>query len=103
MGKTKYDGVVEAVHYGEDGLIDWVRVYRRRGSTFSDRLLMKRDEFIQELKSRRKYFSGKRLTYLASTFEISEEVRLLEQDDREFIVIGDSQAEKDRLRGVPVI
>jgi hypothetical protein len=103
MGKTKFDGVVGAVHYAPDGQVDWVRVYQRRGPTFSDRVLLKRDRFIQELKAGLVYYSGKRQRLLASTFELGEQVRLDSQDGQEILRIGDAQGEKDRLQGVPII
>jgi hypothetical protein len=103
MGKTKFDGVVESVHYNPEGQVKWVRVYRRRGPTFSDRLLMNRDEFIRELKSGRRYFSGKRIALQASTFDLGEQVSLLQRDGSEYIVIGEQSSEKDFLKGVPII
>jgi hypothetical protein len=103
MAKIKYDGVVESVHYEPDGKIKWVRVYQRRGPTFSDRVLLQRGDFINQLKAGKKYYSGKRITYHAGTFDVFEPVRLLEKDGNEIVVIGDEQTETDRLEGVPII
>lgn len=103
MAKTKYDGVVESVHYQPDGEINWVRVYQRRGPTFSDRILLKRADFITQLKAGRKYYSGKRIPLQASTFDIFEPIRLVEKDGRDIIVIGDEEEEHDKLKGVPII
>jgi hypothetical protein len=103
MAKIKYDGVVESVHYDPDGTINWVRVYQRRGPTFSDRMLLKRDDFINQLKGGKKYYSGKRIPFQGGTFEVFEPVRLLEKDGQEIVVIGEKDAEHDRLEGVPII
>jgi hypothetical protein len=103
MAKKKFDGVVESVHYNPDGSINWVRVYQRRGPTFSDRVILKREDFIQQLKAGRKYYSGKRTPLMAGTFEIFEPVRLEEKDGKEIVIIGDEQSEHDKLSGVPII
>lgn len=103
MGKIKYDGVVEAVHYDSEGQVVWVRVYRRRGPTFSDRILLDRNEFIKELKAGRRYYSGKRIPLKASTFELGRPVKLIEQNGKEILAIGDRQPEGDCLDGVPII
>ena len=52
MGRQKYDGVVEAVRYAPDGNLSIARVYERRGSTFSDYILLSRAELIRRIKSR---------------------------------------------------
>jgi hypothetical protein len=103
MGKTKFDGVVEAVHYDAGGQVDWVRVFQRRGPTFSDRVILKRDSFIRELKAGMSYYSGKRIPLMAGTFDLADPVRLVERDGKEILLIGDGQPEKDNLAGVPII
>ena len=50
MAKINYDGVLEAAHFKPDGQLDWVRVYVRRGPIFSDRILLSRQAFIEQLK-----------------------------------------------------
>lgn len=103
MARQKYDGVVEAVHYKPDGQVDWVRTYLRRGPTFTDRVLLDRQNLVEHLKSGKTFFVGKRVPQLASTFEISQPVRLIRQGDRDILVTGETQADQDRLDGVPVI
>jgi hypothetical protein len=73
----KYDGVVEAVRYDADGRVDVVRIYERRGPTWSDRIIIKRDELVKRIKAGKKYFSGTRKTGLAGTFEVAAELRLV--------------------------
>ena len=103
MAKIKYDGVVEAVRYKPDGEIDWVRAYERRGPTFSDYRLIDREALIKRLKSGKRYVVGKRIRYLASTFEVSSPLRLVDKGSQEIIVTGDVAANQDRLDGVPLI
>ena len=99
MEKQKFDGVVEAAHFSKEGRLIWVRAYERRGATFSDRVLISRQELVQRLKSGRKFVTGKRLPLLSSTFETSQSLRLV----GEYVVAGESHSEIDFLEGVPVI
>jgi hypothetical protein len=96
-----YDGVVEAVHWTTSGRIEWVRVYERRGPTWSDRVLLDRDTLVERLKSGKKFVTGKRIVKMASEFEVSEEVELRETGKGEVIVSGETKVEKDWLEGVP--
>lgn len=103
MAKQKYDGVVEAVHYKPDGQVDWVRVFERRGSIFSDWLILNRDQFVQRLKAGKKFMVGVRVSQLAGTFEVTKPVKLLDGRNKQVLVSGDFQAEQDCLEGVPRI
>jgi hypothetical protein len=103
MARKKYDGVVEAVHYKPDGQIGWVRTYLRRGPTFSDYILLDRQTLIEHLKAGKRYLVGERVPQLASTFEVSEPLRVVQKDGKEIVVTGDLQADKDDLKGVPLI
>jgi hypothetical protein len=103
MAKAKFDGVVEAVHYRPDGRVDWVRTYLRRGPTFSDHILLDRQTLVEHLKAGKRYLVGERLPLVASTFKVDQPLRLLEKNGQEILVTGDTQADRDRLEGVPVI
>ena len=103
MAKVKFDGVVEAVHYTSHGEVEWVRAYERRGPTFSDHVLIGRDAFIQKLTSGKKFLVGERIPYKASTFETTDEIRVIKMDGKEILVSGDGQSKHDHLKGVPVI
>ncbi len=103
MAKPKYDGVVDAVHYNPDGQIDWVRAYERRGVIFSDHKLIEREEFIQLINSGKNYVAGKRVPYLAGTFEVSQPVRVIDAAGEKKLVIGNQSVEHDCLEGVPII
>jgi hypothetical protein len=103
MAKTKFDGIVEAVHYNPDGSVKWVRAYIRRGPTFSDIVLLDRQTLAEQLKSGKRIMAGRRITLQASTFEVTKPLRLIQQDHQELLVTGDSTSNKDCLEGVPVI
>ena len=103
MGKLKIDGVIEGVRFKPNGEVEWVRAYERRGATYSDHLLLKREVLIQKLKSGKKFMAGSRTPLLASTFEVTSPVRLIKAGERDILVTGDLQSSQDRLEGIPVI
>jgi hypothetical protein len=80
-----------------------VRAYDRRGSTFSERLLLDRDTLVHRLKHGKRYVSGKRVPYLGSTFEVGEDLQLAAHNGLDLLVVGQGHAEKDDLKGVPLI
>jgi hypothetical protein len=98
----KYDGVVEAVRYNADGQIDLVRVYERRGPTWSDWVLMRRDVLIERMKSGKKFYAGTRKVHMAGTFELTAELRLAGKSGEEVVVTRSSSSDCDRLDGVPI-
>jgi hypothetical protein len=103
MARSKYDGVIEAVHFKKDGDIDWVRAFLRRGPTWSDWILLNRDELVDHLKSGKRFVTGKRIEYLGTTFEPIESINLIEKNHQNVIVTGETQSEVDRLDGVPIL
>ncbi len=102
MAKLKFDGVIEAVRYTPDGKIGVVRAYERRGSTFSDRVLIQREMLVERLKKGQKFFTGQRKEFWASTFEVGKSVRLVGNKDQEFVTTDDTQTNRDLLEEVPV-
>jgi hypothetical protein len=97
----KFDGVIEAVRY-KNGQIVIVRAFERRGTAFSDRVLLDRKEFLERLKKGQKYVVGKRRELLAGTFEVQEKsVQVLEQNGRE-IISTRTDADHDELEQAPV-
>jgi hypothetical protein len=97
MAKSKFDGVIEAVRYTEDGKIDLVRAYERRGAAFSDRILLKRVQLVERLQKGEKFVTGERKEFLAGTFEIVKSVCL----NGDVISTGDG-ANHDLLEDVPI-
>lgn len=103
MNINKYDGVIEAVHYNKDGQVEWVRAYERRGPAFSDIVILDRKALISQLKDGKIYFSGRRIVYMGSSFEVSNQVFLREANGKEVLMSGDLNSKRDFLEGVPVI
>ena len=103
MAQTKVDGVIEAVHYTGEGQVVWVRAYERRGPTFSDRVLISREDLITRLKAGKKYFAGQRRQFQASTFELAEVVRVDQSSGKEYLAAGNGKTGQDYLEGVPVL
>ncbi|MGD8750747.1 MAG: hypothetical protein PVG14_04955 [Anaerolineales bacterium] len=103
MAKIKFDGVVVAVRYEPNGKIDWVRAYERRGFTFSDRVMLHRDTLLERLDSGLRFVVGQRVPYKASTFTISDDLRVIQRNGDKVVVTGDAQTDHDQLEGVPII
>lgn len=103
MANKKYDGVVEAVHYAPNGQVDWVRVYLRRGPTWSDRIIMPRQDFIEEMRSGTKFMVGARVELLAGTFDVTVPVQVVGNKGQEVLTTSSSTTDRDSLEGVPVI
>jgi hypothetical protein len=103
MAKPKYDGVVEVVHLKPDGQVDWVRAYLRRGAAFSDHIMLDRPTLVEQIKSGKRYLTGKRIPLMAGSFEVDQPLRVVQKNGKEVLVTGELQSEQDRLEGVPVI
>ena len=103
MARSKVDGIVEAVRYGPDGQVEIVRVYERRGPTWSDRMLLTRQELIERLKSGQKFVIGQRMKLLGGTFETGPAVRLSGPSDWPVLVTDQNRSERDDLHGGPLI
>ncbi len=96
---AKFDGVIEAVRY-KSGKIEVVRAYERRGPTFSDHVLLDRKTLIARLENGKRFVTGQRKEFLASTFEVGKPVGLEGQDGRQ-IISTEAHSEQDLLEGVP--
>lgn len=103
MAKSKYDGVVEAVHYAPDGQVAWVRAYLRRGFVFSDRVMLDRETLIDYLKSGKRMVIGKRVPLMGANFEVSDALSVVQKNGQDILVVGEAQSEQDQLAGVPHI
>ncbi len=100
--KKKYDGVIEAVRYGSDGNIAWVRAYERSGFVFSDWLMLDRASLVEQLKNGKRYLLGQRKPFLGNDFELADPISLVGEEGVEKIVSGDNKGEKDYLEGIPL-
>ena len=96
----KFDGVIEAVHY-KNGQIVNVRAYERRGSAFSDSLLIDRKELLERIKSGKQFVVGVRKEFWAGTFDEAKAVQLVTRNGKDFIATR-AEAEHDELESAPV-
>jgi hypothetical protein len=96
----KIDGVIEAARY-KNGQLVIVRVYERRGSTFSDRVLLERKTLLERLQQGQQYFTGSREELRASTFKVGKSVLIVKLDDRELLATHEN-ATHDELEEVPI-
>ncbi len=103
MAKVDYDGVVQAVHYDNEGQVIWVRAFLRRGPVWSDYVQLNRDDLVEKINSGLRFRTGKRLPYSGGTFDTTYPVELVKVDDHEVLVAGDGQSKTDSLAGVPLI
>ena len=103
MAKEKVDGVIEAIHFTPDGQVAWVRAYERRGPTFSDLVIINRQDLIQRIKVGKKFVVGSRKEYLASTFEVKCLLRLISLDGKDYLAFSEKVESRDSLTGLPVI
>lgn len=101
MARPKYDLVIEAVHYAPDGSVDWVRGYERRGATFSDRKVWKREALIEALRQGRRAVVGRRKTYWGNDFEISKTLRLAGSNGGTVLTTRSDQPQRDDLEDLP--
>src|SRR5215510_10664517 len=96
----KLDGVIEAVRY-KNGHIVMVRAYERRGSSYSDRVLIERKDLLERIKSGKRFVTGSRKELLASTFDSGRPIQVVSREGKEFISTRES-SDHDELEQVPV-
>ena len=103
MAQVKYDGVIEAVRYTPAGRITVVRAYERRGPTFSDRVLISREELVRRMQAGKRFVIGERQLLLASTFTVASPISLVEKDGQKYLATPEALAANgDCLAGVPL-
>jgi hypothetical protein len=104
MANPNYDYVIEAVRLLQDGQVTLARLYEKRGSTYSDHILMEREKLINQLKNNKLVAAGKRQRGLASTFDILGSIHLAGNRDNPSLILGeDVDADLDTLPGIPLI
>lgn len=102
MAQIKFDYLVEALHYSPTGELEKIRLYERRGPSFSDRIIIDRDQLIHYLVDGKKVAAGNRLSFLASTFHLTGEIQLSGPKEAPVLVMGGEIASIDTLTGIPV-
>ena len=103
MAKFDYDGVVQAVHYDDQGQVKWVRAFLRRGPIWSDYVQIDRETLVDKINSGTRFRIGKRLPYKGGTFETTFPIELEKVNGNQVLVAGEGQAKTDHLEGVPLI
>ena len=73
------------------------------GPIFSDRILLSRAAFIEQLKAGKRYMVGERIDNMGGKFNVTKPVHVQQKDGNPVIVVGDAQATQDELAGVPII
>jgi hypothetical protein len=96
----KVDVVIEAVRY-KNGQIVMVRGYERRGTTFSDRVLIDRKTLVEKLQKGNQVLIGSREEFQASTFKLAGNVMLVKNENREWVATA-SDATQDHLEHAPI-
>lgn len=97
----KFDGVIEAVRYNPDGRIALARAYVLRGVTYSDRVLLDRDTLVERLKEGKRFTTGQRKEFLASTFDFGKTVKVVDRDGKDFLTTRDDTPQRDEFEGTP--
>jgi hypothetical protein len=103
MSKKKFDGVIDAVRYDDDGKIIWVRGYERKGFIFSDLILFSRQEIIDRLEAGKKFYTGNRHHLMGHNFDVNKPLRLVERNGEKLVIAGDTPTDKDHIAGVPLV
>ena len=101
MARGKFDGLIEAVRYYPDATIDLLRVYERRGPTFSDRVIYSRQQLVDAMEKGKKFVTGSRKPLLGSTFDVHERVYLAKAGASSAVVATSKTAGADSLPGTP--
>jgi hypothetical protein len=103
MNRNKADLIIEAVHHKRNGQIDFVRAYQKRGATYSDCILMKRQELLEMLAKGKHVVTGQRILFLGTTFSDQTSVSLLTVNNKPTITITGSIAYQKELAEAPII
>jgi len=98
MANKKLDGIIEAVRCTVEGKIALVRVYERRGSVWSDHVLLDRKELTEQLKKGKHFVIGERKILLGGVFDTGHAICEM----KGAIMIEGQTTAHDLLTGVPV-
>jgi len=102
MSPKKIDAVIEAVRYDPAGKIQWVRAYERRGSAWSDRLLLDRKQLLERLGQGKRFVTGQREELMGGTFKTNRAVQAIGEPGRQVLATR-PDADRDLLEDVPFL
>jgi hypothetical protein len=66
-------------------------------------VMMYRDDLIRQIKAGKRFSSGTRKTFLASTFELKDSIRVNTSGGKDYLALTDKVSVFDDLTGLPVI
>lgn len=101
MAKKKFDAILEAVRFDENGQVQLARIFERYGVVNSDHFLISRDDLIKRINSGQKILTGKRQYKMGSSFDTGEDVLVVSSKGKEVLAVGSGEADKDHLQFVP--
>jgi hypothetical protein len=97
----KFDVVLVAVRYGEEGgRLNVAQGYERRGFVWGDLVLLDRRSLVERLRAKKRVVTGHQAE-LPGDFEVTATVHLTKDRGKEIIVADGHQAERDDL-GLPL-
>lgn len=102
MQNSKADLVIECVRYLSSGVIDSVRLYERRGSAYSDRVIYSRQQLMQALTQKKRIFTGQRLAGKAGSFDLLLPVILCGSSTDPIITTSVEATDHDHLQDLPL-
>jgi len=103
MKKKSADLIIEAARLKPNGQLEFVRAYHRRGATYSDCVLITRNELLEQLLKGKVVATGQRMHLLASTFIKIMPVRVAPSANRLIITSGNLGAAQDDLPETPIL
>ena len=65
-------------------------------------MLLSRDDFLSILHTGKRMLVGKRVDYMASTFDVTDPIELKGTDGQEFLYTSHPAEGRDNLEGVPL-
>ena len=97
MAPKKFDFLIDSARYDNDGNIEYVRGFERRGPSFSDNKILTRADLLGLLRDKKVVVTGARIAYMSSTFTVQAQVFLVGN------AISDcANSNKDSLAHIPV-
>lgn len=98
----KIDGVIEAVRRDPNGRVEMVRFYERRGPTWSDYMLLNRNDLVRRLKKGEHFVIGERKIYWGGTFNVFTEVQLSAAEGKEQLTTSHTPNGNVELKEAPL-
>jgi len=98
----KIDGVIEAVRRDPNGQVEVARFYERRGPTWSDFMLLNRDDLVKRLNKGEHFVIGERKIYWGGTFNVISEVQLSAADGKEHLTTSHAPNGNVELKEAPL-